>query len=68
MENAVEKSRNFIESLVASHEISNDAFAINVAAYSLVLARSDKINEVFRKRDLLAVVRGIFIANIQKFG
>ena len=54
------KSVEYIEKVILKGDLDKDSYSLNIAAYALTLARSEKIFEVLRRRDRLMIHEGTF--------
>ena len=59
MESLTKKSVEYIEKVTLKGDLDKDPYSLNLAAYALTLAKSDKVFEVLKRRDQLMVHEGI---------
>ena len=60
VESVTKKSVEYIVKVTLKGDLDKDSYSLNLAAYALALAKSDKIFEVLKRRDHLMVHEGIF--------
>lgn len=54
------KAIEYIWKVTMKGNLDKDSYSLNVAAYALALAKSNKLYEVLKKRDSLMVFEGTF--------
>lgn len=54
------KAVEYIWKITVNGNLDKDPYALNMAAYALALAKSDKVFDVLKRRDYLRVQEGTF--------